>query len=347
MIDPQRLDGQKAATTMDRSPRPGGPPFPAPLEGAAERAGPPTPAERSNSVLSRPAGPVPNTAEQVVRRRAAAKVNLTLAVHSRRPDGFHEIESWTVPVGLFDELVFKPAAGLTLTVGGNHSNVPAGHSNLACRAAAALARSGDRKAAVAIELVKRIPTGAGLGGGSSDAAATLLGLNTLWRLDWPVERLMPIAARLGSDVPMFLEPGPVVIRGRGELVEPLRDGWHGWLALVAPSYGISTASVYERWAGPRPRPMEQQRPWERLPSDARELSALLFNDLEDAAFAGEPRLGRLHAALSGLGGRSVRMTGSGSCLFAIFDSPEEAGDWRREALPRLDQGDRILLAPTI
>ncbi len=315
MIDPQRLDGQEATTSMHRP--------------------------------SRPASPVSKTAPQVVRRRAAAKVNLTLAVHRRRPDGFHEIESWTVPVGLFDELVFKPAAGLTLTIRGNPSNVPDGPSNLACRAAEALAGSVDQEASAAIELVKHIPTGAGLGGGSSDAAATLLGLNALWRLDWPAQRLMPIAARLGSDVPMFLQPGPTLIRGRGERVEPLRDGWEGWIALVVPSYGISTASVYKRWAGPRPRPIEQQHPWKRLPGDARGLSALLFNDLEDAAFATQPRLGRLHATLDGLDGRSVHMTGSGSCLFAIFDSPEEAGDWRREALPRLDQGDRILLAPTI
>jgi 4-diphosphocytidyl-2-C-methyl-D-erythritol kinase len=200
---------------------------------------------------------------------------------------------------------------------------------------------------VAIELEKHIPTGAGLGGGSSDAAATLLGLNSLWRLDRPVERLMPIAAQLGSDVPMFLEPGSAVIRGRGERVERLKAGWQGWLALVVPSYGVSTASVYARWAGPRPRQAAPRRPWERLPGDAEELSPLLFNDLEDAAFAGEPRLGRLHAALDGLAGRPVRMTGSGSCLFALFDSREEARNWRREALPRLDQGDRILVAATV
>jgi len=284
--------------------------------------------------------------EQVVHRRAPAKVNLTLAVLRRRMDGFHELESWVMTVGLFDELTFAPATRLSLTVQAPSRAVPTGASNLVWRAAMGLAEASRREPAVSLKLLKRIPVGAGLGGGSSDAAATLLGLNLFWELNWPVERLMPIAARLGSDVPLFLEPGPAVIRGRGERVERLTMGWEGWLALVVPSYGIPTSRVYQYWVeGGRIR--HSQTPvWLQRPGSALELSWRLFNDLEAAAFSCEPRLKRLHAALDGLDERAVRMTGSGSCLFAVFDSETEAEHWRRQARPHLEQQDDILVAKT-
>lgn len=284
---------------------------------------------------------------QVVRRSAAAKVNLTLSVLGRRPDGFHEIESWVVPVGLSDELTFAPATALSLVLRGGASGAPADASNLVWRAAAALAAAAGRQPDVEIELEKRIPVGAGLGGGSSDAAATLLGLNALWGLNWPVGRLVPIAARLGSDVPLFLQPGPAVIRGRGERVQRLVTSWKGWLVLVVPSYGVSTAEVYRRWrARAQPRPTRRAA-WSRSSWRAAELSSQLFNDLEEEAFACEPRLARLHANLDGLAGRRVRMTGSGSCLFAIFDSQAEAEDWKRQASARPDEGETMAVVRTM
>lgn len=286
--------------------------------------------------------------DQIVRCEAPAKVNLTLAVHGKRPDGFHELESWVVTVGWFDALEFRPARRLTLDVRTPRPNVPTGPSNLVCQAAEALAEAAGRAPAVSIVLEKRLPVGAGLGGGSSDAAATLLGLNALWNLQWPIERLSPIAARLGADVPLFLECGPALIRGRGEKVEPAAGAWEGWLVLVVPSYGVSTASVYRLWSGSPARPPLCEAPFRReRPHDAAELARHLFNDLEAAAFACEPRLERLHAALDDLEGRPVRMTGSGSALFAVFDSETEAEDWCRKAQGRLGQGDELVVAPTV
>jgi 4-diphosphocytidyl-2-C-methyl-D-erythritol kinase len=278
---------------------------------------------------------------------APAKVNLTLAVLGRRPDGYHELESWVVMVRWHDQLVFTERAGMSLVITGETAGVPADESNLVWRAATALARAAGRQPDVAIMLRKEIPVGAGLGGGSSDAAATLLGLNTFWASDWPVERLKPIAAELGSDVPLFLEPGSAIIRGRGEQVERLTDGWKGWLVLVVPRYPVSTPEVYRRWsAGPPPLSVER-RPWRSCAARSNELAPRLFNDLEGAAFDVEPRLRALHGRLDGLGGRPVRMTGSGSCLYAVFDEEVEARAWSRAALEHVNDGEQVRVVETV
>jgi 4-diphosphocytidyl-2-C-methyl-D-erythritol kinase len=292
--------------------------------------------------------------DRIVRCRAPAKLNMTLAVLGRRPDGFHDLESWVVQVEWFDELAFAPAVSLSLNVHGMRSTVPADDSNLVRQAATALADAAGRDPAAMIELEKHIAVGAGLGGGSSDAAATLLGLNSLWGLDWPVRRLTPIAAELGSDVPFFLEPGSAVIRGRGDRVERLAARWAGWFALVVPPYGVSTAKVYDRWepqAPPNHRPeagaTARAAVWADPPGDASALSSRLFNDLTTPAFACEPRLARLHAALDGLAGRQVHLTGSGSCLFAIFDSEAEAEGWKQQASALLEEGDTVTVVRSL
>jgi 4-diphosphocytidyl-2C-methyl-D-erythritol kinase len=181
-------------------------------------------------------------------------------------------------------------------------------------------------------LTKNIPVGAGLGGGSSDAAATLLALSGLWGLDWAIDRLAPIAEKLGSDVSFFLDPRPAMMRGRGERIEPVT--WAGpdlesmWIALVVPAFSLSTADVYRRHA-------EIATPVElRVPFDpgiaacrARVMMDLLFNDLEPAAFACEPRLAELHSKLSANSDRPIRMSGSGSALYSLFDMQDEANSW--------------------
>ena len=154
---------------------------------------------------------------------APAKVNLTLAVKSRRSDGFHEIESFVVAVTLFDELSIasrlEPGIGLECTIG----NLPCDSRNLIHRAAVALAEDAGIEPALTIHLRKRIPIGAGLGGGSSDAAATLMALNDRWGLNRSVAQLSRLAARIGSDVPFFLLGSAAILRSRGERVEPVRS----------------------------------------------------------------------------------------------------------------------------
>lgn len=265
---------------------------------------------------------------------APAKINLTLAVLGRRPDGFHEIESWVMPVDLCDCLRLAISETASLQVQGNAGDVPADERNLAWTAMTKLAEAAGREPNVRIELDKRIPVGGGLGGGSSDAAAALIGLNMLWELGWPRQRLADIAADVGSDVPLFLLNGSAILRGRGERVEPAAEGRRRWIVLVVPPFSLSTPDVYRRhaeMATPSRRPAD--RVWQgasRL--DAAQLSARLFNDLERAAFDLEPRLASLHAALCAAGDRPARMTGSGSCLFAVFDEEEEARCWARNAM---------------
>lgn len=287
-----------------------------------------------------------NRVTDCIRCRAPGKVNLSLAALGRRPDGFHDIESWVVPFDWCDRLVLAPADHLSLTVSGRSEGVPAGETNLAWRAAVALAEAAGRRPDVSVSLEKTLPPGAGLGGGSSDAAAVLLGLNELWRLDWPVKRLAPIAAALGSDVPLFLTAGSAVIRGRGERVERIACPWRGWLVLVIPPFGLSTAAVYAAWSPDAVAAERSRSPWTTPHLNSRALMDLLFNDLERAAFAVEPRLAKLHGELDGLDGRRVRMTGSGSALFSAFDHEVMAKAWRDTAAARVGEEVEVRVVPT-
>lgn len=273
---------------------------------------------------------------------APAKVNLSLAVLGRREDGFHEIESWVLKVGWYDRLTISPARELNLTISGAAGGVAADDSNLVLRAARALAEESGRPPGAAIGLEKHIPVGAGLGGGSSDAAVTLKALNELWGLQWAKERLQAVGARIGSDVPLFIEDAPaVVIRGRGERVEALSMSPRGWVAVVVPAFSISTADVYRAVDAREVPRRSAARPWAEPTRSATQLQSELFNDLQEAAMAVEPRLAELYTRLDGLVGRRVHMTGSGSCLFVLFDDRSEAQAWGPIAQVRADQPIRI------
>jgi 4-diphosphocytidyl-2-C-methyl-D-erythritol kinase len=233
---------------------------------------------------------------------------------------------------------------------------PPTETNLVWKAAIALAKAAEIKTSAHINLIKRLPIGAGLGGGSSDAASTLLALNQGWGLNWPADRLAGVAAELGSDVPLFVASSEsqnptfagrqFIIRGRGERVQRLPGGWQGWVVVVVPDFGLATAEVYRRWtilraSGPTPKP------WESLPCNATELARRLFNDLEPAATSFEPRLMELHRKLDMLGGRPVRMTGSGSCLYSIMDTQADAEAWKELARQRIGAGGRLIVALTL
>jgi 4-diphosphocytidyl-2-C-methyl-D-erythritol kinase len=290
-----------------------------------------------------------NHSERTIERVAPAKVNLTLAVLGQRVDGYHELESWVVKLAWWDRLTVR-SGPRSLTVDGPVTGIPCDGGNLALRAGRLFAETVKRPANIAIRLWKEIPAGGGLGGGSSDAASVLLALNELWGLDWRIEQLTPLAAAIGSDVPLFLQEGAAVIRGRGEIVQQLSDCWRGWLAIVIPPYSVPTAEVYRRRSAcgdGGTRSSAPTRPWQSGCRDAFGLMKELFNDLEPAAFAVEPRLRRLHERLDGLGGRPVRMTGSGSCLFSLFDAESDARGWGEAASKRLENGERIHVTATI
>jgi len=190
---------------------------------------------------------------ETVRVLAPAKLNLFFEVLARRADGFHEIESLMTPVALFDELtlVSNPTGQIRLhcqwayaTNSGSWETLPPAEDNLVYKALVALRQAAGVSLGATVELFKRIPSAAGLGGGSSDAAAALIAANLSWHLGWSTEQLQTVAAQIGSDVPFFLTRGPAIARGRGEQLEPV-DGLPALpVVIVKPAAGLSTAAVY-------------------------------------------------------------------------------------------------------
>ena len=266
---------------------------------------------------------------------APAKLNLSLAVLARRPDGFHEIESLMVPVTLADTLRVRsrpePGVGLNVSYAGPLAaaavprEVPTDGRNLVVRAAELLAADAGVGTGLDVELVKRVPSGAGLGGGSSDAAAVIRAAAAIWRLDWPPARLADVGARIGSDVPWFFAGGPAIVAGRGERVTPVA-GLPDRAAVIAwPGVGLSTAAVYARCtpdAGRRGEAAELVAAL--IGGHDRDAERLMANDLEPPARSLSPEIDRLLEAITAAGGRGPRLTGSGSACFALTRTVAEA-----------------------
>jgi len=282
----------------------------------------------------------------VISLEAFAKVNRSLVVFGRRPDGYHEIDTLFETIDLSDEIRFEEDRSLSLSVDG--IDIPGDGENLVVRAAHALSKRAGVVHGSRIHLSKRIPVGAGLGGGSADAAATLLGLNALWRLGLTAEELRPVAAAVGSDVAFFLYGGRARGTGRGERIEPLPDRNSESLVLFLPPFGMATPEVYRALdAGPAPDPLPPRVDSSAMPDR---------NDLEAAAERLRPELSSLRSALVSHGAVSARLSGSGSAVYGLFRSEREAraaaaalgtregaralvtrtlsrADWRRRAFP--------------
>ncbi len=249
-----------------------------------------------------------------LRLEALAKVNRSLLVLGTRPDGYHELDTLFQTIDLSDELVVDEDDRLTLTVVG--SSLPPDDRNLVLVAARSLAARFGTTPGARFALTKRIPVGAGLGGGSADAAAALLGLNVLWDLDLPVAELSQVAATVGSDVAFFLSGGRARGTGRGERIEMLPDVPDENLVLLVPPFGLATPDVYrELGAGPLAGPPPTRPEASRMPDR---------NDLEVPAERLRPELRSLRESLLAAGAVTARLSGSGSALFGIFGSRESA-----------------------
>lgn len=258
---------------------------------------------------------------------APAKLNLHLAIGPLQPDGYHTLDSIMVPLDLHDTLVLTrlPAgSGVAIAVSGPAATgVPADHANLVYKAAHALAKSAGVSPDVHITLDKHIPAAGGLGGGSSDAAATLRALNRLWDLGCTESDLSALAARLGSDVPFCVIGRPSRVSGRGEVVTPLDLPLPDlWIVLILPGLAVSTAEVYRRLDA-----MRQSANRAAAVRKHRVAGIELFNELEDAALDVSPRLKEEFRLLDSLGVPGLMVAGSGSTLFAAFNSSEDANHW--------------------
>ena len=281
-----------------------------------------------------------------LRIEAPAKINVGLRLLGRRDDGYCEIESLVMAVDLADTLEVRPADGaeVTLEVQADPVEVPADESNLVLRAARLLQQITGADRGARLILRKRIPAGRGLGGGSSDAAAALVLLNELWELGLAGSQLAGFAAQLGSDVPFFLGNPLSVMRGRGEVLEPLEYQAKVGVLLVVPPFALATKDVYRRWEPPLTTGSGGVRLWVTLLREGmlEDLGRCLVNDLEAPARALRSELLELRQALESVGAPCVSMTGSGSAMYALAADRQEARRMARDLRVSADTEVHIL-----
>lgn len=285
-----------------------------------------------------------------MRSIAPAKINLHLRVGPPTSTGFHPLVSWMCTIGLCDTLVVSPAPQTVLTC--DDSTLACDEENLILRAVRALERearlTGFDLPTVKIALEKIIPLGGGLGGGSSDAATTLMILNETFKHPLSPNVLHRMAAELGSDVPFFLHGPSAICMGRGEIVQPTATPRPKAALLILPGIAMPTPAVYRKFDELR---LGEDSDWATEPAwtkwaifSAEALLPLLVNDLEPAAFAIEPTLKTLRADLEQTLHRPVRMSGSGSSLFTLFDEIDDAKRAADQLRSRIDSR-AIRLAP--
>lgn len=269
--------------------------------------------------------------------RAFAKLNLELRVLGKRTDGFHAIETVFQTIDLFDEIRVFASDDDEFAFTSNRE--PADDSNLVVRAARAFETQTGQPARVRLELEKRIPLGGGLGGGSADAAATLLGLNRYFGTAIPPQQLHRLLAELGSDVPFFLLGGRALGLGRGEILFPLGDLPPVWFVLVCPEIHVATREAYSWLNQTTESTMILGFCAHFVPGLTGSGPRARLNDFEEPLFRRFPELAELIERLRSAGATSAGLSGSGSALFGVFGSEEVA----RGAARDLEDGHRVMV----
>jgi 4-diphosphocytidyl-2-C-methyl-D-erythritol kinase len=255
--------------------------------------------------------------------RAYAKINIGLRVLGKRPDGYHNIETIFHEIDLSDELSVDRADVISLTT--SSSNVPSDSRNLCILAAEAIRARVKSRDGATITLKKNIPVGAGLGGGSSDAAAVLVALNKLWNAGLDRKDLLSIASTLGSDVPFFIRGGSAFGTSRGEVLDYFDLKIPFWVATVTPPIHVSTSWAYSRVKPRRQKEFGNLRALvEGGIADASKLTATVLNDFEDSVFEVQPEIGKIKETLKASGALFALMSGSGSSVFGFFNDEDSA-----------------------
>ena len=284
---------------------------------------------------------------QAVIVRAHAKINLDLRVLGPRPDGYHELRTVFQSIALHDVIECVPRDG-AFAIECTTAGVPLDGSNLVWRAAEALWRALRRRppvGGVLIRLHKNIPLQAGLGGGSADAAAALIGLARLWKAPVRPAQLTDVAATLGADVPFFLSGGTALGLGRGDEVYPLADLPRHWIVILVPGFGVSTADAYSWYDGERDLSRGGGgREAQHVPGPWPSRAAQMINDLEAPIARHHPEIDQMRTALRRVGALAAAMSGSGSAVFGLFQK-------RADALAAVDRlsgsGWRVLLTESL
>ena len=280
-----------------------------------------------------------------VRISAFAKINLCLRVMGKRPDGYHELRTIFQAISLHDALTIsiEPGGSGQFSLSSNDTSLPLGRDNLVMRAIDAITPEIGFKGSVSVELDKKIPVARGLGGGSSDAAAALIGMLRLTKEKIPSERLMEIAAGLGADVPFFLFGGCALAVNRGDEIYPLPNGPKQTILVVSPrDIAVSTKDAYEWLSSELTRLSKPNRIWGFCALCWSRQGAGISNDFEGPVFSRYPRLREIRDALLERGAADAALAGSGSAVFGIFRNPAQA---RRAA--RAFQEDSVFVVETL
>ncbi|HEU4965415.1 MAG TPA: 4-(cytidine 5'-diphospho)-2-C-methyl-D-erythritol kinase [Bacilli bacterium] len=258
--------------------------------------------------------------------KAQAKINLTLDVLHKRPDGFHEVEMIMQTVDLSDHLTFTETEQDEIVLSCTAPYIPLDERNLVYQAAQLVKRQFAIDRGVHIHIEKRIPVAAGLAGGSSDAAATLRGLNQFWELGQTLDQLAELGAQIGSDVPFCIYGGTAVARGRGEKIERLPQVIPTWVVLVKPPIAVSTAEVYGRLRADEiaEHPDTAGMLTALAEGNTKLISQKLGNVLETVTFKMHPEVERLKSQLLKFGAQGALMSGSGPTVFALVEREEKA-----------------------
>jgi 4-diphosphocytidyl-2-C-methyl-D-erythritol kinase len=275
--------------------------------------------------------------------QSPAKVNLFLKVLGKRPDGYHELATLMQPVSLFDELEIAVSEGEGVSVVSDSAEAPGGQENLAFKAASVFLHGTAMRRRVEISVKKVIPVGAGLGGGSSDAATVLMALNEMTGIWLPDGALMEMAARIGSDVPFFILKSPALAFGRGEkLKRAILPELH--YVLINPGFHVSTAWVYSSLGLTKVSENNNLLYSYEVPASREGVVEALENDLEAVTAKQYPELSGLKEMLKGAGALGTLMSGSGPTVFGVFHSRDEAERAYVSLVPEIKGAARIFLA---
>lgn len=259
-----------------------------------------------------------------MKKKSYAKINIGLEVVGKRPDGFHNIETIFQQIDLCDEMEFSKSNEICIQT--NSPHCPDGPTNLAYKAAVALCDFVDQRFGANIYIDKQIPVSAGLGGGSSNAATTLVALNKVYGLELGDSELEEIALKLGSDVPFFVRGGTALGQGRGEILEPIVITKHYYGVIVVPSYGISTKWAYENsnFSLTKRNKKSNFGTFFLNSADYESWRSVLKNDLEPAVFSAYPELRKIKDQFYTQGAFYAQMSGSGSSLYGLFWNKNDA-----------------------
>ncbi len=280
---------------------------------------------------------------------APAKINLVLRILDRRLDGYHNMWSLMQTVRLEDTLSISINHGhVAINLRCDDQSLKTDHSNLVYRAAAAVLEQSGKAVGLDIALAKRIPMGAGLGGGSSDAAAAIIGLNRILKLEWSPKQMAQVGQTLGSDVPFFFYAPSATVRGRGEKVTPVRMMERRWVVLVNPSFPIETKWAYQQLSESRTGVVPISRVQEALETGAKlswkQVLEIVENDFEAPVFQAFPLLGDIKQRLMARGAEVALLSGSGATVFGIFR--DEVGARSAHASFLNEQTLKIFVAET-